>query len=197
MARQKGFSLFEIMMVLVILGGLMAVGLGRINRNQKNVRTIMREMSVLGKEIRHRARLKNQTMRLVLDMPEKGPHRYWIEFATGPVLAVTDAKKKKNLSSDEQEKEKAASPFKKDESLLKKDKELPNGLFFGQVESVHVGEAISVGTAYVHFLPQGLVEEAGIQITDRKNFTWTLVFNPLTGQSDVVEEAYSVINAKK
>ena len=192
--RRAGFTLFEIMIVMVILGGLMAVGLGRMGKTQKNVKTVMREMSVMGKEIRHRARLKSQTYRLVLEMPEKGTHRYWVETAPGVVLASTDPKKKK--SDSDKEKEKSSSPFKKDDNIIKKEKELPNGIFFKQVDSIYSESPVTEGIAYVHFSPTGLVEEAGIQVTDKKNLIWTLIFNPLTGQSDVVEEAYNIRDKK-
>jgi general secretion pathway protein H len=43
--------------------------------------------------------------------------------------------------------------------------------------------------AYIHFFPEGFVEAAAVQITNGKSLTWTLVFNPVTGQADIIEQA--------
>lgn len=182
-------TLLEIMVVLGIIGFALALGIPRLGNNKNNLKKIMREMGVLGKEIRHQARLKNRTYRLVFDMPEKGAHKYWVESADGPVLSLSKENVEKQKGMDEKERPK--SPFQRDEKFSKKDRELPSNLFFGTVEYADQ-DPVSSGTAYVYFMPSGLVQHALIQVTDRKNATWTVAFNPLTGQADVMESAVSI-----
>lgn len=191
----RGFTLLEVLVVLGILSAVLMLGLPRINKNSNNLKKVVREMGVLGKEIRHRARLMNRTYRLVFEMPPNGTHTYYVEFANGPVLA----KSAEQLRDEERldEKERPASPFQRDESILKSTREMPAPFVFGRVESADREEVVTEGRAFIYFMPQGLVEQALIQITDRKDKTWTLIFNPLTGQSDIIERAVDLRELSK
>jgi general secretion pathway protein H len=193
--NNKGFTLLEVLVVLGIIAAVVALGLPRINKNSNNLKKVVREMGVLGKEIRHRARLMNRTYRLVFEMPPNGTHSYFVEFASGPVLAKSAEQMEKEEKLDE--KERPASPFQRDETILKKIRELPAPFVFGQVESADRGELVTEGKAFIYFLPQGLVEQSLIQITDKKDKTWTLIFNPLTGQSDIFERAVDLKELRK
>lgn len=186
-SNQKGFTLLEVMVVLGIIAAVIALGVPRFNQNNNNLKKVVREMGVLGKEVRHRARLFNRTYRLVFEMPPNGEHTYFVEYANGPTLA----KSKEQLEAEARmdEKDRPASPFQRDESILKEPRTLASPYVFGRVESADREEVVTEGTAYIYFMPQGLVEQSLIQITDKKNQTWTLIFNPLTGQSDIFERA--------
>src|SRR3954469_6599920 len=78
----RGFTLIEILLVLVIFAGLAAVGVPKLFRTSDNIRRVTRQLTALTKEIHNRAKLKNATMRLVIDMSQE-PHRYWVETASG------------------------------------------------------------------------------------------------------------------
>lgn len=187
--------MLEILVVLGILSAVLVLAVPRIGQNKNNLKKIMREMTVLGKEIRHHARLKNRTYRLVMEMPEKGAHTYYVESADGPVFSrsqkVLDAEK--NLDENNKPKD----PFQKDTAIIKKDRELPSTLFFGKVETAERDEVVTEGVAYVYFMPSGLVEQALIQVTDKKDVTWTIIFNPLTGQSDIIEKGVDMRDLRK
>lgn len=188
--RQRGFTLIEILVVLAILAATMTVLLPRMFRSSgTNVREVTRNFIVLGKEVRNRARVANATMRLVIDLNPANP-KYWVEKANGPQLVDPNAAEKTEYEK-EMEKEKA-SPWEMDKVLTKTEKELPSGLYFASVETEHMESPQTEGVAYVHFFPEGLMQATAIQITDRKNLTWTLLFNPLTGQADIAEEAKSL-----
>jgi general secretion pathway protein H len=189
----KGFTLLELLIVLFILGTLIGFGIPKMNFRHDNIKTVTRQMSVMTREIRNYARMKQMTCRLVIRMDgdnSKEKDAYWVEGATGSILAPTsDTKKKLEEMSDE---DRPKNPFQKIPSFTKKEKLLPDKVYFGSVETQSQSEPITKGLAYVYFTPEGLVEKATIQLTDKDKLTWTLVINPLTGHTDIVEKAISL-----
>jgi general secretion pathway protein H len=186
MSRQKGFTLLEIVIVIAIVASLMVLGLPRIRKNNTNIKSVVREMAGLCREIRNYARMKNSTYRLVLKVGSN-EDAYGVEAATGTALAFSEEKQKKFDELSEDEKPKSA--FQAVDKPLKNPKVLPSGLSFRQVETKVRKTPVTKGTAYVHFSAEGLVEQSVIQITDGKNLTWSLVINPLTGHAQIIERA--------
>lgn len=162
-------------------------------KKQNNIKSVARHFLVLSREIRNKARLSNSTYRLVIQM-ETNDEKYWVEKANGPTpIDIEAAEKEREEGKNGDKKEDAPPPlFQIDKSLSKKPQSLPDGLRFAQVETVNTKSPLSSGTAYIHFFPEGFVEAAAIQITDGNKLTWTLVFNPLTGQADIIEKAQSL-----
>lgn len=186
--NNKAFTLIEILIVLAIIASVLALSIPRIQKRENNIRSIARQMSVLAKEIRNHARLTNSMMRLAVNLSQKSP-KYWVEKASGVELRLS----KEDEKLDEEKKPK--SSFQIYKSLSRKEKELPSGLFFKSVE-VHNYEPIQEGIGYIYFSPQGFVDFSALQITDNKKLTWTLVFNPLTGQVDTLTEAKELKDLK-
>ncbi|AHI05594.1 hypothetical protein BDW_05440 [Bdellovibrio bacteriovorus W] len=172
------------MIVLAIISAVMLVAAPRLSKKNTNVKTIAREFLVLSKEVRNKARLSNSTYRIVINM-EPDNESYWVERASGPRPVDPDAAEKEKDSKEDQ----PPSAFQIDKSITKKQKKLPSGLRFASVESINMKAPVTSGAAYIHFFPEGFVEASALQITDGNNLTWTLVFNPLTGQADIVEKA--------
>ena len=191
MLSRRGFTLIEILIVLAIIATIMAVAAPRLFRSNVNIRSVIHKIAIQSKEIRNRARLSNSTYRLVLNM-EGDKHQYWIERSNGP--QAVDPKAIEEALEKEKNKDEDAPPplFQMDKSLLRGPQDLPGGLRFAQVETLSHAEPVIAGKAYIHFFPQGFVEGSAVQITDGKKLTWTLVFNPLTGQADIIEKAISL-----
>ncbi len=191
--NRRGFTLIEVMIVLALVGALIAYGAPRMFKKQNNIKSVARHFLVLSREIRNKARLSNSTYRLVIQM-ETNSEKYWVEKASGPMAIDLEAAEKEREESKSNSKKEDAPPplFQIDKSLSKKPQALPDGLRFAQVETVNTKAPLSSGTAYIHFFPEGFVEAAAIQITDGNKLTWTLVFNPLTGQADIIEKAQSL-----
>lgn len=184
----KGFTLLEVMVVLGILGAVLAVGLPRFRQSQNNIKQVVRQLSSITREVRNQARMKRMTYRIAFRLADDKP-AYWIENAPGNVLVPSQT----TLDAIEHmdEKERPANPFQKVTKFFKTEKPLPTGMYFGSVETPSVKSPVTEGMAYVYFSPEGLVEKAIVQITNKKDLTWSLLFNPLTGHSDVVEKAIS------
>ena len=193
MTNKRGFTLIEVMVVIAIIAGLIVIGAPKLLKKETKIKTVARNITVLVKEIRNQAKLFNSTYRLVIRI-EQGQESYWVEKAGGPALIDTEKLKEEyEGKSKKDDKDKDAPPplFQIDKRLSKKEKTLPSNLHFAQVETINMSEPVKSGLAYIHFFPEGLLEASAIQITDNKT-TWTLVFNPLTGQADIVEKAINL-----
>ncbi len=186
--KQRGFTLIEVMIVLALLAALIAFGAPRLFRKENNIKSVARHFIVMSREIRNKARLNNSTYRLAISM-EDNNEKYWVEMAGGFHAIDPDAaEQEKNNDKDED----APPPlFKPDKSVIK-ERTMPTGLRISSVETLSMKAPQTSGIAYVYFFPEGFVEAAAIQVTNGTNLTWTLVFNPLTGQADVIEKAQSL-----
>lgn len=189
MKSQRGFTLIEIMIVLGIIASIMMVAVPRLTSKNTNINSVARKLLMTTRETRTKARLNNSTYRLVIKFDDKDP-QYWVERASGPQKIDPEAYEK---ASEEKKGEEAPPPlFQADKSVMSKPRELPAGLRFGSLETINMKSPITSGEAYIHFSPEGFVEAAALQITDGNKLTWTLVFNPLTGQADIIEKAQSL-----
>ncbi|WP_413287880.1 Tfp pilus assembly protein FimT/FimU [Bdellovibrio sp. HCB337] len=190
--NKRGFTLIEVMIVIAILAGLIAVGAPRLIKKEANIKKTARSLTVLVKEVRNQAKLFNVTYRIVIRI-ESGQESYWVEKASGPALIDKEKLKEEMEGNGKKDDDKDAPPplFQIDKRLSKKEKVLPSNLHFAQVETINMSQPVTNGIAYIHFFPEGLMEASAIQLTDKK-ITWTLVFNPLTGQADIVEKAVNL-----
>ena len=173
------------MIVLGIIGAVVAFGLPRFRNQQNNLKTSARQISALFREVRNEARLKRMTYRVVFRLQD--PHAYWVENAAGNILIPSKTQQEELLKMEE--KERPPSPFQKATKFIKTEKVLPTGLKILQVETSSQNDPISEGLAYVYFTPEGLSEQTALQMTNERQMTWTLILNPLTGHSDIVERA--------
>lgn len=196
----RGFTLIEILIVLGIIAALVVMVSGRIQRKQTNIKTTVREMTVLGKEIRNHARLKSLTMRLSINLDPKDPS-YSVESSKSPGSIYVNKEAMEKLAKGDLRED---DPLKKEldqftpyTKILKKPRTLPSGFTFKQVESMSYQEPITSGMAYIHFFPDGHLEGSAIQITDGKKLTWTILFHPLTGQANIIQEAKSLRDVKR
>ncbi|MBO9668443.1 MAG: prepilin-type N-terminal cleavage/methylation domain-containing protein [Bdellovibrio sp.] len=196
--NRRGFTLIEVMIVLAIVAGLIVVGAPRIFKKQTNIKATARHFLVLTRTVRNKARINNSTYRLVISM-DGNTSKYWVEKSSGPVPIDPEAAEKAREEAKNRSMNDEGPPplFQPDKSVLKKPESLPDGLRFAQVETVNTKEPITSGEAYIHFFPEGFVEAGSIQITDGNKLTWTLVFNPLTGQADIIEKAQSLKDIKR
>lgn len=189
----KGFTLFEILIVISILAGIMAVLVPRLNRGESQVKKVTRHLLVLSRDVRTQARLKNRTFRIVFNM--KNPdHSYWVESTPGAVPPKTLEQLEEDERLDEEVRPKVA--FEKETKFTKTEYKLGKDLFFGSVETNNSKRPVTEGEAYVYYSPQGLVEASAIQLTNRKQLNWTLVINSLTGQVDIVDHALALKDTK-
>ncbi len=186
---KNGFTLIEVMVVLAIIGAILVTVAPRLVDRKTTMKSTVRAFASTTREIHNASRLFNSTYRLVISMSAEEGHSYYIESAPGNVPLLTDdqLKDESKLSDEELEEKQKKIGFSADARILKSPVSLPRGLFFEEIEYGNRSYVISEGKAYIHFLPQGLVEEAVIHLTDRKTLNWTIAIHPITGQSDIFD----------
>lgn len=167
----------------------MVLGMGRIRKNENNIRSTFREFTVLSKEIRNQARLTQSFMRLMIQIkPDES--KYWVE--KGNAIEHKDPKEEFKTEAEREAEgdDKKKSSFTLYKKLTKKEKKLPSGVKFKSLEILNA-EPMVDGLGAIYFSPEGLVEASIIHITDEKN-TWSLFINPLTGIIEIADEEVSL-----
>lgn len=195
--NNKGMTLIEVMIVLAIIAALVAFGAPKLFNKKDDSKSFFRKINSISKQVRDRARLYQVTYRIAFRLDEK-EQSLWVEKAGGiekidPIEIYESAKK--NQANSENEEDRPKSAFQQDTDLVKKPIPLPSHLQISQIEISGFEKVITNGVAYIHFTPEGFVESAIVQFVNKNNFTWSLVFNPLTGQTDLVEKQMSLKDA--
>lgn len=182
------------MIVLAIFGAMIAIGLPRLTRTDTNIRAVARQMTVLIKETRTHARMKGKAFRIAFEVGKQNG-KYWVESSPKTVL-LKDPRAVESSEEDEKNRkegeESSPNGFQEDKSFLKGKKELPGKLKFISIETQAQEDAVTEGTAYIHFFPEGLIESAVIQMGDGQKLIWTLSPNPITGKTDIIQKEMSL-----
>lgn len=191
MKKSPGFTLIEIMIVLVILGLGLTLGISKLTNRSGELRAVLRKTVVLSRELHVRSKLNGVTYRLVIDLGEGGPNSsqsIWVEKGSSASVVKTSSKEVEKNLNDRLEEDVTPKEFSKDSTLLKEDLKLPRGMYFREVEISRVKGGINKGIAYIHYMPQGLAEESAIHIesTTNKQQKWTISIHPLTGRAEVL-----------
>ncbi len=192
----RGFSLIEILIVLAIVGLTVALLSQRIGKNEgREMRRDVRVFAAQLRELRNKARMRNSTYRLVINMPEdnKEKQSYWVESSSKNTLIIYDEeilkKRRESMSEEERKKNEDPSGFKEDGEVSKGGPQpLPNSLIFKSVEIASQKKEYTAGRVYIHFFPEGRVEEAVIHISDGDKLNWSLAIHPLTGRVDIINK---------
>lgn len=156
----SGFTLIELVVVVLILGvmiALVAPTFGEIGA--ANLKRSTRHISGMIRYLRDDALAKKAVFRLSFDI-QSG--RYWPEQ-----LTVTSEK---------------TAEFKNLQSPLAKE-----GALFGQTTFRDVRVVGHPDEPYILFTPDGWVERAFIHLRDGGGRDYTLIVNPLTGKTKLVE----------
>lgn len=190
--NQNGFSLIEILIVLGLIGLLVATMASKITKSSdRELRRDVRHFAASLKDLRNKARMRNLTYRLVINLPENTKERqsYWIESTSKKFLVTYDEEELKKQKENLKEGDPDPSGFTVDQELSgTQPKNLPEGLYFSSIELAVQQKEFTAGRVFIHFFPEGRVEEAAIHITNRKQLKWTLATHPLTGRVDIINK---------
>ncbi len=194
-----GFTLIELMVVVAIIAGIAVMSMPYMNNRSPGTKKFLREFTVLSRELHTRAKLNGVIYRLVIDMGTPGDgktrpvHQYWVEAGNGKFVMSEKDEEEAMDRTKETDKAKQADPkgFTVDTSVTKPH-ELPFDLIFERVELTRVKNPITQGRAFIHYLPQGLVDEAAIHIKGDRGQTWTVSIHPLTGKAELISKSVSL-----
>lgn len=198
--NQRGFTLLEIMVVLGLVAAVIALGVPKLSSPNSKMRSSLRKLTAVSRQIHTHAQLHGALYRLVIDLGEGdgSPQSYWVERSTSrTVLSARDleARQEGPISSEpreDQDEDAPPSDFTPAPRLGDRKEEIPSVLRIKDVEISSVDRPIDSGLAYIYFFPQGRVEEAVIHLQGAQKNQWTLSIHPLTGQSHLIPDHVSL-----
>jgi len=191
-SNSKGLTLIEVMISLAIVSSMVGIGISKFRLNTTDLKKTVRGFRLLTKRIHSYAKLQNTTYRLVIDLardedrPEdQNFQSYWVEVSSEPGIIFESDKELKTDDPDTQK----ASQFKPATKILKKKVPLPRGLQFTDLEIQGMDRPQTKGRGYIHFSPQGLVDESIIHVMGSlrkdESFSWSIAIHPLTGKAKI------------
>lgn len=193
--NSKGFTLMELMVVIAIIAGSIALVLPRISNPNNQIRATLRELMTLTRELHTRAKLQGKTYRLVFEVPEDprspDPAVYYVESSNKQILLRKSEDEKDYLekrardAKDETEAKLDPNGFSPDGTILKKKKVLPPGLTFEGLELKRAKAMLTSGKLTIHFFPAGVSEEAIVHFK-AKDQVWSLIVDPMLGKSSLI-----------
>lgn len=195
--NKKGFTLIELMVVIAIIAGAIALVLPRISNPNNQIRSTLRELMTLSRELHTRAKLQDKTYRLVFQLKSDDPRKandavsYYVESTNKQVLLMKAEAEKEMLekiarnAKDEKEAMQDPNGFSPDGSILKKVKYLPQGLELVGIEVKRSPNMLTTGKVGIHYFPQGISEEAIVHFKT-KDQEWSLVIDPMLGKAALI-----------
>ena len=186
-----GFTLIEVMVVVIIMAGVATFAISRFNRTNSRIKEAVRHITVLSRDLHNSARIYNRTYRMVFHMDKEQGYAIWVESAPKGILLTKDAFHEDIKKKEEQKKgdeKKPPSQFGMDTQILEIPLAIPSPIFIKDVEIDGFDQPFSAGKAYLYFVTGGLTQEAAIHLTDGKDLNWTIAIHPITGQAQILTE---------
>lgn len=190
-SKQNGFTLIELMVVLAIVAVVISMAMPYLSNRNTQTKGILRELVVLSKQLHTKAKLQGAVFRLVIEMQEdsggkRKAQAFWVERANGKTVLRADEEGEAAIRLQDKEPKPDPRGFEMDKSILKEPKQLPLGMTFEKIELTRLTSPITHGRAFIHYMPQGLVDEAAIHIKGENNSAWTIAIHPLTGKAELI-----------
>jgi type II secretion system protein H len=156
--KSKGFTLIELVVVIVVLGIMIALVIPRLGElGEANLKRSARHLTGMVRFLRDDAQAKKTVYRLRFDI-QGG--RYWAEALT----AVSEK----------------AGEFKRLQSVM-----VNEGSLSGQTTFKDVKTGSHPDDPYILFTPDGWVEKSFIHLRDGDGRDFTLLVKPLTGDTEL------------
>ena len=216
--RSRGFTLIEIVVALALIGLLMGVAVGQMDRVfELEMKKTSNKLASTIRYLYNKAAMEKLYIRLVFDFEEQS---YWVEATADPVVVVredasTFAPKEGEKSGEGEEepaesaeasaeeapteeggvqKLKAPEPkFGAVDSFLLRPTKLPDSVFFKDLYVEHRQGAVEGGKESIYFFPNGYVEKAVINLRDEEDEVhYSLATNPINGRVSIEPEYRSL-----
>lgn len=192
------------MIVTAIIATTITLAMPYITNRNSATRSFLHKLTVISRELHTKAKLQGVIYRLVIEMPDQpDPNRpveqkFWIEKSNNKVV-LSDSEEEHAMDREKETDEKRKvdpKGFERDEAMSKKLPDMPYGLRFEKVELTRIKNPVTSGRAFIHYLPQGLVDEAAIHIKGEKTQAWTIAIHPLTGRAELIAKPLSLKDIK-
>jgi len=205
--------------IIALLFAAVVVSVGAITGTK--AKATAAELAGVARSLYDTAALSGKTCRLVFQLPgprQEEQTRYWAECAAGNVTTRRDRDEAlreeqrrdrerekqvlrdqpradheptlQELMAQERERVEAAAKYSNYTAPEIEPREISPAVKLS-VWTKNQREAISSGTAYLYFFPQGFTEKAMIFVGQGKN-VWTISIQPLTGKAQIFGEQLEV-----
>lgn len=175
--NKRGFSLIEILIAVAIFASSLLFIFPSIKKSENEIKKTLRTLQALNRTLYSHSRIQNKVYRLALKTHLQ-KSSYWVEIKAP--LADTSALNEELTESPTPIEEK--SPFFQKDTQFFQAQDLPNGLYFEWMDNLAESDTI-----YVTYDPHLLTHQIQIFLRKGSEFTWTLSFNPIVGELDIVE----------
>ncbi len=210
--QPRGLTLIELLVALMIVAGLFAMVVPSI-QGMLGVRVKEESGKVAGaiRMLYDEAAMRGQICRLVFVMPESeeenGAYRAECtldrarlspeiqEVDEGALVVEEDPFADDSYIREEEELErtvKARAAWATFEGRELKTRNLPPGVRLSGFWTPRLGDVITVGEAYLYFLPMGETQAAYVWLVDPQDNFYTLTVSPLSGRVKVHAENLEV-----
>jgi len=185
----RGFTLIEIMIVVIIIGMMMGLGVSILfPGNEAKLRDQSAKLSGTIKFLYNEAAVKNKYYRIVFDLDSQS---WVIESSTEPFLVKMIEEAPKKTGAQDAPAGTPNADFTAEEGFMVEASKLPSGTKFKDIQVMHLKDRQEHGKVEVYFFPSGYVEPTVINLTDEDEQTfYSLQVNPLTGKALIRSEYY-------
>ena len=189
-ASYSGFSLLELMVVLVLASGLLMIAFTSINAlTGTDIKSEITKMAGMASESFSRAAIVGKTQRLVFDLDN---NQYWLEEKNtdvgviSPELGYEELMKqaqKKQIDSEEADKNPYIPTFGAVEGVMGEKQKLKSSLVIHGVWTEQMSEVMRAGLVYIYFFSDGYTQSSFVSVAEKGHDDNVFYFSlsPLTG----------------
>lgn len=169
--RSAGFTLLEIMVVIIIIGTVMAIAIPKMNDLfEVNLKSTIRKLAGAIQFCFNESVIKQTPLRLNFDLVTG---EYWLSY-----LAVNGQ----------------TGEFVDAPNEIIEHEQLPSGVFIKDMATPHSPEKRSEGVDFISFYPTGFAEKAVLHLASRDGRVFTLVVKSMTGRLTVYDREIDFVD---
>ena len=185
--RRSAFTLIEMLLVIGLMAFIFAIMIPGVNVSIRvAIQNSGRELASTIRAAYDEAVLKGRVFRVVFDLEKQ---QYWVEQGPQSLSLQTDEQKDESLHPKRTEDERKARKrpvFGLARDVTRDKRSLPAGVKFADVTTPQTKGPATAGMAVAHIFPHGFMEKLIIHLKDTSDHTMTLIADPVSGKTRVI-----------
>ena len=164
----------EVLIAVAVIASSLVLVVSQIRPSENKAKKTLRDMRSLNRTLYSLSRVQNRSYRLAVQLNRDEPF-YWVEVKN-KLKTSFEMKPSEDQASD--------SPFfVKDASIIEDKKALPKKFFFDIPDK----EILDDDIVYINYNPHYFSNPKTLLIKKEDKTAWTLNFNPLVGELEILE----------
>ena len=176
----RGMTLLELLIVMVILATSLGLGVSFVNRQENIIKKTLRQFIALNRQLDSYAQLNKTIYRLVIHLNNEENSTWWVEQKTNLLPPLFEDSTEKKEDSEEQ-----VPSFIMADNFFNEAQYLPGDLSFASVEYSKSEEEVSSGKAYIYYFPEGQTSQILLKLKSEKKY-WSLLIDRFRGELTVL-----------